>query len=270
MRSELTSIPQIPQPPVNLLKRAWRAALALTVSFTEGDDLSHYNTITNWFAKQAQNKFSVLKIGEGNSPEPDSKLWQFAADAKASGTVVMVYWFFRSNVSGTTQWQYALAILEQLTAFLGYKPVLWADVETNDGVSNATRLARLKDFLDGATLWNPGKVGIYSSPGFANLYLSPAPAWINEFWHWVAHWTSAALPTQPTGWNVAQRKLWQYAVWNNYAWATPVPGADPDVDNDRFFGTEAEMRAFAGIPTLTLEQRVSALEAEARAHGWNV
>src|SRR5690606_29664541 len=121
-------------------KRAWRKALALTTTFTLGDDLSHYNTINNWFAKQAQNKFSVLKIGEGNSSEADSKLWQFAADAKASGTVVMVYWFFRSNVSGVTQWQYALAILEQLTAFLGYKPVVWADVETVDGVSNTTRL----------------------------------------------------------------------------------------------------------------------------------
>ena len=266
MRSELNTIPSTHQPRVNLLKRAWRKVLTLTVTFTEGDDLSHYNTVTNWFAKQAQNKFSVLKIGEGNSPNPDSKLWQFAADAKASGTVVMAYWFFRDNVSGVTQWQYAQAILDQLTTFLGYKPVIWADVETNDGASNATRLLRLKDFLDGATLWNPGKVGIYSSPGFANLRLTPTPAWINQYHHWIAHWTSAALPTQPTGWNVAQRKLWQFSVWDNYAWSSPVPGADPDVDNDRFFGTEAEMRAFAGIPTLTLEQRVAALEALAHTH----
>ncbi len=262
----LTHNPEPGAPRVNLLKRAWRKVLALTVNFTEGDDLSHYNTITNWFAKQGQSKFSVLKIGEGNSPNPNSKLWEFSADAQASGTVVMAYWFFRGNVSGVTQWQYAVPILDQLAASLGYKPVIWADVETVDNVGNTTRLVRLKDFLDGATLWNPGKVGIYSSPGFANLRLSPAPAWINEFWHWVAHWTSAALPTQPTGWNVAQRKLWQYAVWNNYAWATPVPGADPDVDNDRFFGTESELRAFAGIPTLTLEQRVTALEALAHTH----
>src|SRR5690606_5611486 len=122
MKSELNSLPSIPQPQVNLLKRAWRKALALTTTFTEGDDLSHYNTVNNWFAKQAQNKFSVLKLGEGSSPNPDSKLWAYAADAKASGTVVMAYWFFRGNVSGVTQWQYAQAILEQLAAFLGYKP----------------------------------------------------------------------------------------------------------------------------------------------------
>ena len=40
-----------------------------------------------------------------------------------------------------------------------------------------------------------GRAGIYTSPGFANTHLSPAPAWINAYWHWIAHWTSAALPT---------------------------------------------------------------------------
>ena len=43
-----------PQPHVNLLKRAWRKVLALTLSFTEGDDLSHYNTINNWFLNKGR------------------------------------------------------------------------------------------------------------------------------------------------------------------------------------------------------------------------
>lgn len=236
------------QPSVNLFQRAWRAVLAVTQTWTHGDDLSHWNTITNWFLKQTEMKFSVLKLGEGGDPNPDSKLWEFAADAKASGTIVMVYWFFRSNVLGETQLAYALALLEQLTAFLGYKPFFWADVETSDNVANATRLTRLKVLLDGVDAWNPGKVGIYTSPGFANTKLTPMPAWINTFKHWIAHWTGAALPTQPTGWLASMCFIWQIGYWLNpaFPWCLEVPGAEPNVDRNKFYGDEAACIAFSG------------------------
>lgn len=252
-------------------RNLWRKLLSVFTAFTEGDDLSHYNTVANWAEKQTENKFSVLKIGEGNSPNPDPELFYSVAQALASNTAIMGYWFFRSNVSGALQGDYAVAILEQVAQIVGYKPVIWIDVETSDNTGNAMRLTRLKEMVDKLNLWNPGKVGLYSSPGFANIYLTPVPAWLNTLWHWIAHWTDAPLPTQPNGWNTARRKIWQYGIWPTYAWAKPVPGAQPPVDTDRFFGTEEEMRAFTGAPpALTLEQRVAALEAAARLHGWEV
>jgi GH25 family lysozyme M1 (1,4-beta-N-acetylmuramidase) len=239
------------QEKLSIFKRAWRSALAVVQTWTHGDDLSHWNTVLNWFQKQAEMKFSILKLGEGGDPLPDSKLWQFVADAKASGTVVMVYWFFRSDVLGETQRDYALALLEQVEKFLGYKPFFWADVETVDNVANEVRLARLKILLDGVNAWNPGKVGIYTSPGFANTKLSPMPAWINAFWHWIAHWTSAALPTQPAGWSVAKCKVWQIGYWDGFSWCPPVPGCEPDIDRNKFYGDEVELAEFAGyVPPL--------------------
>lgn len=246
---------------------AWRRALATLTTFTPGDDLSHYNTVNNWFVKQTEMKFSVLKIGEGNSPNADSKLFEFAASAKASGTQVMGYWFFRSHTPGETQWNYCLAIVDQLAAFLGYKPFIWADAETNDGVANSVRIARLGMFLTGANNWNPGRVGVYSSPGFANTYLTPVPSYINTVKHWIAHWTSAALPTSPNGWSTAQRVLWQIGYWDAFSWCPPVPGCAPDIDRNKFFGDEAALTALTGAnPPPTLEQRVTALEALAHSH----
>lgn len=246
---------------LDVFRTLWRAALATTQTFTWGDDLSHYNTITDWTAKQAAMKFSVLKMGEGNSPNQDSKLTEFLNGAKASGTIVMGYWFVRSNVSGTLQRDYSLNIAGVMQSILGYKPFLWADVETSDSTANSTRISRLGDLLAGWDVYNPGRVGLYSSPGFANTYLTPVPTYVNLVKQWVAHWTSAALPTQPNGWNAANRLLWQTGSWDNYAWCPEVPGSISETDTNKFFGTEQDLQNVTGAnPPWTIEQRLAYLE----------
>ena len=63
------------------------------------------------------------------------------------------------------------------------------------------------------------------------------------------------------------RKLWQIGYWDGFAWCPPVPGAEPDVDRNKFFGSEAELTAFTGAsPALTLEQRVAILETKTHTH----
>lgn len=252
---------------LNPVDVAWRSLLAATQVFVPGDDLSHWNTINNWFLKQTEMKYSVLKLGEGNQVIPDEDLFGFAEQALASNTQVMGYWFFRSNYAGELQWANCLNIAISLSELLGYKPVIWADVETSDGVGNSLRISRLGTFLSGVNAWNPGKAGVYSSPGFANTYLTPTPAYINTNWQWVAHWTSAALPTQPNGWNAAMRKLWQIGYWDGFSWCPPVPGAQPDVDRNKFFGDESALTTFTGaLAQLTLEERVAYLESIAHSH----
>lgn len=239
----------------------WARKVFSPAAVTEGDDLSHYQAgkILSWAAKQVENKFSILKLGEGGLM--DSALLGFVQGAVQVGTQVMGYYFFRSNVSGTQQADDAIAMAEQVTPILGYKPVIWADVETVDGADNVMRITRLSAFMNAVHVWNPGKVGIYSSAGFANQYLTPVPGWINNYWHWVAHWTGGSTPIRPTGWSLSRLKVWQYGVWDNYAWSKPVPGALPDVDVNRFMGTADELQAFTGAVGLTLEERVARLEA---------
>ena len=88
------------QNPPSLWMRFVTAVQTLTLTRVEGDDLSHYQAghIQSWPTKQTENKFSILKLGEGVSNEPDSLLFEFASSAKNAGTRVMVYWFFRSHV----------------------------------------------------------------------------------------------------------------------------------------------------------------------------
>lgn len=253
---------------VNPFKVAYRQLLSAGQDFTAGDDLSHWNTVNDWFAKRSEMKFSVLKIGEGGSPNADADLFTFAEAAKFSNTQVMLYWFFRSNYTGELQAGYALAIANQVASLLGYKPRIWADVETTDNMANVTRIDRLGKFLAQVDAWQPERpCGVYSSPGFANLYLTPTPTYINTHPQWIAHWTSAPLPTQPNGWNTAMRKLWQIGVWDNHSWCASVPGCQPDIDRNRFFGNEADLSAFTGAGLfLTLEQRVAYLESIAHTH----
>lgn len=259
--------------PVSRTQGLWRGlrALATAVTFTEVVDVS------KWQPSSSVNYAALL---EGGVPALVAKAsesvtildGQFAnhwQGARGVGMWAMPYHFFRSNQGGVPQANYFWAAIQPLLDALGYVPPLWVDVETVDGVtSNTTRLARLQACLARLDeLAGPGRAGIYTSPGFANTSLSPAPSWINNYWHWVAHWTSASLPTQPAGWDAAKCPLWQYGVWNDHSWCQPVPGCVPDVDRDRFFGDVEALGAFVGAPPApTLEERVAALEAMAHSH----
>lgn len=210
-------------------------------------DISAWNTVNNWSALYEAVPGVIIKATEGVSGV-DNKFTLHWQDAVNEDMIVMVYHFFRSNADGIQQAQHCWNTIQPLAADLGVTPFVWVDVETVDGVSNSTRISRLLAFLNTFnTLAGPGRVGIYTSPGFANTYLTPTPAWINNYPQWIAHWTAAGVPTMPTLWN--NRKLWQYGIWNDHAWCAPVPGCTADIDRDRFEGTLTELQELAGVPT---------------------
>lgn len=261
--------------PVSLPRLTWRALLALPTAWSEVIDVSKWQPAEtiDYPVLYAGGVLALVAKASESVTIQDGQFTHHWQNARGAGMGVMAYHFFRCNQGGIPQADYFWNAIQPMLDALGYVPPLWVDIETVDGVtSNSTRLARLKACLGRLDeLAGLGRAGIYTSPGYANTYLSPAPGWINTYWHWIAHWTNASLPTQPTGWNPSQRKLWQYGVWDNHSWCTPVPGCVPDVDRNRFFGDSLALAEFIGQPEpLTLEQRVTALEAMAHTHaGWS-
>lgn len=260
--------------PVNRLSRVGRSLQALTTTFAEGIDVSKWQPsgTINWVVlRDGGVSWVAIKASEGETIV-DQAFIAHCEGALSAGLHVMPYHFFRSNLGGVAQAEHFMSTIMPLLDMLGYVPPLWVDIETVDGTSNANRINRLQSCLSQlSSMSSPDRPGVYTSPGFANTSLTPVPSYINAYHHWIAHWTSASLPTSPAGWSTTNRKLWQYGVWNDHSWCQPVPGCIPDIDRDKFFGDEAALSTFIGAPPPpTLDERVTVLELEARAHGWDV
>lgn len=248
----------------NILQRAYRAILALVTTFTDYLDISKYQlpTLINYSEVEAGGIPVIwLRTSDGKYIDPEFDAhWQ---NCLAEGISVAVYHFFRSNLTGEEQAALIWAIIQPLIEALGYVPRIWLDVESTDLTGNNTRILRLKACIDSLNTYilertgQVERVGIYSSPGFANVSLIPTPAWLKvttigaRIFQWIANYTSAALPMQPTGWPVVNRIGWQKGIAGTHEWIPyPVPGfGDMKVDYDYAFMGEAEFIAFnGGVP----------------------
>lgn len=233
---------------------------AFGAAFTRGVDVSDWQKDELNFLALFNSGIRFIIMRTSNGLEKDDEFDNFWKPAFDAGLRVGTYHLFRSNLGGAPQANFHLEILQPLRDYA--KDMLlpsFADVETTDGTSNTTRINRLQAFL--LTIEsNFKKPGIYSSPGLANQLLTPTPSWINSYYQWVAHWTSASMFSYPSGWN--NGKVWQYGIYPNYSWVDPVPGASGDIDVDWFLGTPEELDSWVGWkePTSDLEQRVAALE----------
>jgi GH25 family lysozyme M1 (1,4-beta-N-acetylmuramidase) len=177
-----------------------------------------------------------------------------------------------------TQANKHLAVTQNFRNTVGYKPILFCDVETLDGTSIDTRTARVIDFLNALKAAGVQR-GIYSSPGFWNgninhNMIAPILAdTVSPVWLWVAHWTSAALPLKPTGWTDARLKFWQKGISGQHAWCPPPPpGFAGTVDYNTFFGTLADLQSLLQVPQSMppIDEAVTILWREAGLRGWNL
>jgi GH25 family lysozyme M1 (1,4-beta-N-acetylmuramidase) len=239
--------------------------LVQTISPTElidGQDHARYqneaqsNRIIPYnLIRDAGYEFVVIKASEASSTDPYwTQNWQGAV---AAGLKVCAYHFFRSNVAGATQANYFLNATAAFRAAVSYRPVLFLDVETEDGVTASTRTNRLIAAIT-TLLGVPVQPGVYSSPGFWNYNIvhSTIAPYLPECWQWVAHWTSASAPQRPTGWSAERMKFWQRGISGRDSWVPPVPpGMAGRVDYDIFMGTGEELNAVLGIVEPTHEEQ---------------
>ena len=208
------------------LHRTERRMTTASSSFAQGIDVSKVQGTIDWPAvAQAGIAFAFIKATDGETyVDP-----QFAANwagAGAAGLLRGAYHFFRAEDSPQSQvdlfWQTVGG-----TGELG----LVVDVEETMGVSNATLITNLTQFLNELQQVSGRQPMIYTYPTFWNGLGTTAfgayPLWIAEY--------GVAAPTLPSGWSA-----WTY--WQSSQSGT-VGGITGAVDLDVFNGSEAELRA---------------------------
>lgn len=202
----------------------------------------------------------IVKLTEANWVVDGSH--EYCYRAQDADLAVMVYHFFRSNVSGQLQANTHLFELYKIVERLLYKPPTWADVETPDNVSVNTRVGNLLNYLEVTNDYR-ARSGFYSSP-YLWQQLIGNTSWAPNYDGWVAHWTSASSPTLPIGWVSPMLKLWQIGVSGKHSWVPLVPAVTTNVDYNYFFGTQNELRAYCGVvepipPDDDLQEQIDAL-----------
>lgn len=146
------------------------------------------------------------------------------------------YYFFRPrrNVTNTAN------LFVSIVGSLGegdLPPVI--DVEDDDGVSAGNFLDRMARWMDIVETGLNRHVLIYTNTPFwrdtlgNSTHFSDRPLWI-------AHFTNAAQPRFPSAFP-------RFSFWQHSQSGT-VPGVTGAVDLDRFNGSMAGLRAFAGFP----------------------
>jgi GH25 family lysozyme M1 (1,4-beta-N-acetylmuramidase) len=259
---------EIPVSNLAMLHRSIVSILSTDVKI-RGLDLSHWNDDDNidFVVLKANGiDFVILKVTEADYFVDDTFKTKYER-ALAAGIIVMPYHFFRGNYGGTGQAQHCVNTLRSLgfLAAINYVPVVWSDVETSDGVSVSTRRNRLKNFLDEIVIQSL-QAGVYSSPSYWNTLIG-AVTWINNFWQWAAHWTSASLPTLPINWTVEKALWWQNGIHPAHSWVETVIGASGNVDHNYFFGSLEDLKTVLKFEVTApgecgCEEEISALYAE--------
>jgi GH25 family lysozyme M1 (1,4-beta-N-acetylmuramidase) len=239
--------------PVSTIMRLSRTVF-YTLSTGEtirGLDLSHWNADTNIdFPTLKANgiDFVILKVTEGISFVDDTFKSKYEA-ALAAGLIVMPYHFFRGNYGGADQAKHCKDTLVELGFMdaIAYVPIVWADVESSDGISVSQRRNRLLAFLQ--TIEALGfQGGVYSSPYYWNSLIGSV-GWIANYWQWVAHWSNVSYPTLPQGWTQEKTIVWQNGIHPAHSWVETVIGATGNVDHNYFFGTLERLKEILKFPT---------------------
>jgi GH25 family lysozyme M1 (1,4-beta-N-acetylmuramidase)/acylphosphatase len=200
-----------------------------------GVDVSYYQGHIDWAKVKAHGvEFAIARVGDG----PTYVDPQFAANwsgMKAAGVIRGTYQFFRAGSDPIKQ---ADLLIKEIKDHGGLHagdlpPML--DVEVQDGVSDATLRSHAMTWLKHVEAAFNRTPMIYTAPGFWNGL--GADASFAKYTLVVANWQTNC-PTMPNSWT--HWKFWQDADNGS------VPGISGHVDTDRFNGTLAQLKAFAG------------------------
>jgi len=173
--------------------------------------------------------FAFVKATEGTE-WVDPSFERYWAAAKWAGLLRGAYHFFRPRQDALAQ---ARLFLAQLNDDPGELPPA-LDVELTDGISPAQVVAGVNTWVDFVSA-RLGRPLIYTAPGFWNELPGTASV-ARKADLWVAHW-GARAPAPVCGWE-------SWTFWQRTSKAV-VPGIPAAVDEDRFEGSLAELRAYA-------------------------
>ena len=246
-----------------------------------GIDVSKWNGVMDFGkARQAGARFCYIRAGSidnvtGKCYE-DSQFHRNKVEA-VKHMPVGYYWYFRPNHDPVKQANYFADLMKGLDWDL--PPVM--DVEADGGLLPAIVQARLKVGVNALRVRVLVHPMVYTRGAWWNENVASDPAF-GALDLWIARYTTLSKPwgnpydtanLKPRDWS--SWRVWQWSADGNGRGvefgAPPPPLADESMDLNYFNGDEAALYAWIGWPQpVTLEQRVSRLEAEARAHGWAV
>ena len=235
-----------------------------------GIDVSRWNMHMDWAVAASRGiKFAYIRAGYGES-SVDAYLDANRLGCTDNAIEYGLYWFLHIGKS------YATTAQSFYNAWRGAPGKLYAVADCEYAISgmNATsRFTWIKNFVTELEQKCARESMIYSSPGWWNANVA-RNAWAQNKKLWVAHWTTASAPIIPYDWSNYGKtwRFWQHSADNNGLgrYYGSLDG-DLDMDLNRYNGSLADFYAeFQIQPPLTLEQRVTNLETEARAHGWNI
>ena len=195
-----------------------------------GNDVSHYQGTPNWGAVQASGRrFMLAKATEGTSYiDPSFKAnWN---DSAGAGILRGAYHFFRANLDGVAQANYFLNELGPIHP--GDLPPM-LDLETSDGMSAATVIARAHDWLDRVQQVTGRAPLLYTYPSFWQSTLGN-PGGFGQYPLAMASY--GPCPPVPASWGGVT--IWQFTD------ADSVPGIG-SADGDRFYGDLVDLEVFA-------------------------
>jgi GH25 family lysozyme M1 (1,4-beta-N-acetylmuramidase) len=213
---------------------------------TFGIDVSYYQGNIDWNAAAADGvAFAVIRVSDGTG-FLDPKFAQNWEGARNAGVLRGAYQFFRSDDDPIAQAQLLLDQMGPLEAN-DLPPVI--DVESTDGVGNATRIDRIRAWLDHVEAAVGAKPIIYTGGYFWQDNVGTDEFNDHPLWH--AGYTGGDCPS-----TIANQ--WpDWTIWQ-YSSSGSVSGIGGDVDVNRFNGD------FNQLLDLTVGERVpcEALPAE--------
>ncbi|HQY65128.1 MAG: hypothetical protein IPF92_03900 [Myxococcales bacterium] len=195
-----------------------------------GLDVSAYQSTVDFAkVKGAGREFVVMRVSAGTNVDG-----RFAANwpnAKRAGLVRGAYQYFYPSQDVDRQ---ADLVISQLRA-AGYTsddlpPVL--DLETRDGLSAATVVARAKRWLARVEAALDVRPMVYTAAfmsGVTGTNFSSYPLWVANY--------GVTCPELPSGWS-------KWLFWQDSSTGR-IAGVTGDVDTDFFNGSLTELRAFA-------------------------
>jgi lysozyme len=266
-----------------------------------GIDVSRWQTKVDWSLLKANGvEFVFIKATQGNY-RTDQMMINHVEGANKAGIIVGMYHWCDPTVGAESQADYFLKAINGLP----YKMVS-ADVEQQWADWSEWSSGRVTKILSPTVISQNAKTiletwakktkvpaVVYSRASFINTYAKPALSWLPKYPLWMAHYpykpstirttwqdfkanykpsiNAPALPTGSTKWT-----FWQF-TGDKFI----LPGCESLLDVNYFNGNLSELRKFVGLepntPTvppppisLSVEERLAKLEAQAKAHGWTI
>ena len=201
-----------------------------TSGFIEGIDVSHWQGVISWPDVAAAGKrFAFMKASEGVK-YVDPTYATNRAQANANGLKVGAYHFAKPDTDvndATIEADHFVDTAQWSSGDL--LPVL--DLEITGGMSVAKLQTWVRTFLDRVYARTGERAMIYTSPAFWKNNMGDTQTFAAAGYRtlWIAHWTTAAIPTVPAAnWGGSGWTFWQYTSDGT------VAGITGRVDLDRY------------------------------------